>query len=432
MDYSKIIVAHPGRQHSFRVAEALERNGILYRYATTVYDKDTSLAMRIVKHVLRGNNLRRANNRKMVLVPDEKVIQFCEWEGLLLLLVQRFDHKRRLAVWMNDHISARFQKKLARYIIRNDVGVVISYDTNSSVLFDVLRKKAPSVIRIIDDAAPNRNYLCEIFKKLSEESGEFKKTYESFRYLSDSKYAERFGEESRKADLHIVPSSFSMQSLAYNGIERDRVILAPYGVNQTFFKPLEKDYSSSLKILYVGEIDQRKGVAQILQAAKRLHKEKIEFKLVGPIRENYSNLFIPYRPYVQFLGRKDFEELYELYGRSHIFVFPSMADSFGLVLLEALASGLPVIASRNCAGPDVVTEGYNGFLIDAGNTEQLVEKILWFYHHMDQLPQMQKNALDSVRGRSWSAYEQTLVSGLNEAIRNQIPIKRAQIDTKKK
>ena len=60
----KIIVAHPGRQHSFRVAKALKDTGLLYKYATTVYNKDSSLLMRFVKLFLGKNNYARAQRRK--------------------------------------------------------------------------------------------------------------------------------------------------------------------------------------------------------------------------------------------------------------------------------------------------------------------------------------------------------------------------------
>ena len=81
----KIIVAHPGKQHSFRVATALEKKGMLFKYATTVYDKKSSLLMRVVKMFLNKDNAQRANGRKCPFIPDEKVVQFCEFEGLLLL-----------------------------------------------------------------------------------------------------------------------------------------------------------------------------------------------------------------------------------------------------------------------------------------------------------------------------------------------------------
>jgi glycosyltransferase involved in cell wall biosynthesis len=417
VDYSKIIVAHPGRQHSFRVAEALEKNGMLFKYATTVYDSDKSFLMKLAKKFLHGDELNRANKRKMASVDDDKILQFYEFEGLILLLVRRIDKKRKFTMWLEKHISVGFQKSLAKYIIKNNVGVVISYDCNSSVLFDILQKKAPQVIKIIDDAHPNRNYLYKVYNENLKSSKEFVKTYEACGYLLDKNVADTFGDESKKADLHIVASEFSKQSVKFNGFSDNQIIVAPYGVNNVAFKPLEKKYDNGLKVLFVGEINQRKGIVQILDTAKELSHLNIEFNLVGLGKEYHEELYVPYEDYVNFRGRVSFEDLQMYYGTSHIFVFPSMGEGFGLVLLEALSAGLPIVTSKNCGGPDIITEGYNGFTIDAGNTQELKEKILWFYNHMELLPQMQENAIESIKNRSWDDYERTLVSQLKEKIK---------------
>ena len=412
----RIIVAHPGRQHSFRVATALQHYGMLAGYVTTVYDKDSSFLMKITKKLIHGDELRRAEKRKCPDVSDECVKQFCEFGGLFFLLLLRIDKKQGIRRKFNRILSIQFQKKLAKYIIMNHIKYVISYDTNSAVLFNILKEKAPDVIRIIDDAHPCRNYLYKVYNDKLESGGPFVKTYEACGYLLDKDNADSFGIEAKEADIHIVASSFSKQAAMFNGIPEDHIIVAPYGVDNKAFQPWEKDYHHGLKVLFVGEINQRKGIYQILEAAKELQPQGVEFNLIGTGKELAPELYSPYKQYVNFLGRVPFEKLQEMYGTSHIFVFPSMGEGFGLVIPEALSSGLPVIASTNCAGPDVIKDGYNGFVIDAGNTKQLIEKIRWFKEHMDLLPQMQENAIKSVKDMTWAAYEETLTTQLKEKI----------------
>lgn len=415
-DLCKIIVAHPGRQHSFRVATALQHYNLLEAYATTVYDKDSSILMRIGKIFLRGDLLRRAKKRKCPDVDDSQVIQFEELRGLLLLVLNRIDKKQIFKGRYNRYVSYKFQKKLAKYILKHNIKAVISYDSNSDVLFDILCKKAPDVVRIIDNAHPCRNYIYKIYNEKLEASGEFIKTYKSCRYLLDETYAEQFGAEAKKADIHIVASTFSQQASVYNGIDKEHIIVAPYGVDNVAFHSVEKDYRQGLKILFVGNITQRKGIYQILEASKQLSDLNIEFNLIGDGKELCPELYSPYEPYVNFLGRIPFEKMLEKYSINHVLVFPSMGDGFGLVILEALSSGLPVIASRNCSGPDIIKDGYNGFLIDAGDTAQLVDKIKWFYNHMEQLPQFQENAIQSAKEMTWENYEESLVRQLREKI----------------
>ena len=259
-------------------------------------------------------------------------------------------------------------------------------------------------------------FLKKIKNKKRKRGGGFIRLYKTRRYLVDKKCADSYGKEAQNADIHIVASTFSKQASMYNGIDEKHIIVAPYGVDKKTFHLMEKDYQSGLKILFVGELDQRKGIYQILEAAKQLSGLNIEFNLIGTGREVCPELYKPYEKYVNFLGRVSFDKIPEKYGINHIFIFPSMGDGFGLVILEALSSGLPVIASRNCLGPDIIQDGYNGFLVDAGETGQLVDKIKWFYEHMEQLPQFQENAIESVKQMTWENYEDNLVQQLCEKI----------------
>ena len=83
----KVIVAHPGKQHSYQLASALEMGGILHSYITTVYDDQKSMALKLVKMIVGEKNRKRENSRKTSLFPNEKVKTFCEWRGLLLLAI---------------------------------------------------------------------------------------------------------------------------------------------------------------------------------------------------------------------------------------------------------------------------------------------------------------------------------------------------------
>ncbi len=415
-DNIKILVAHPGRQHSFRVATALQHYAMLDKYVTTVYDKDSSFLMKITKRIIHGDELKRAEKRKCPDVTDDRVVQLCELCGLLVLASIRLDKSEKIYRMLSLRVSKLFQRKLAKYIIKNNIQYVISYDTNSNVLFDILKEKAPNVIRIIDNAHPCRNYLYKVYNDKLDSSGPFVKTYGACGYLLDKENADTFGVEAKKADIHIVASNFSKQAAMFNGIPEDHIIVAPYGVDNKAFHPWKKDYSHGLKVLFVGEINQRKGIYQILEAAKELQPEGVEFNLIGTGMELAPELYKPYEQCANFLGRVSFEKLQEMYGTSHIFVFPSMGEGFGLVIPEALSSGLPVIASKNCAGPDVIKDGYNGFVIEAGDAGQLVDRIRWFMNHMDQLPTMQENAIQSVKTMTWTAYEEKLTTQIKEKI----------------
>ena len=126
----KVLVAHPGRQHSFRVASALKKENLLFQYLTTVYYKDKLNWTHIVSFFLKGDSLNRAKKRRCIDLQDSDVTQFKEFLGVILLLIQRIDRKRYFTNRLNNYISKSFQIKVAKYAIKNNVDAIISYDTN--------------------------------------------------------------------------------------------------------------------------------------------------------------------------------------------------------------------------------------------------------------------------------------------------------------
>jgi len=417
----KVIVAHPGRQHSYRVATALKKAGMLEKYVTTVYNKDDSILMRLTKLFIKGDNLARASKRKCPSLKDEDVVQLCELQGLMLLLLGKIDKNKKLYVWYMGYVSRCFQRKLAKYIIRNNVEAVISYDTNSEILWNILKVKAPSVIRIMDHAHPSRNYLFHVYRNFMEPSGEFVKTFQACGYLTDKKKADSFGKEIRDSQYHIVASTFSLGGTVFNNIPKENVFKIPYGVNLNVFKPAEKS-DTMLKILFVGEVNQRKGIYEVLKAAKKLQSDDIEFNIVGRGREYYEDLYLPYNNCANFYGHVGFGQLISFYSTSHVFVFPTLGEGFGLVVPEALSAGLPVITTNNCVGSDLIEDGVNGFIIPPCDTEKLVDRILYLKEHRKELKVMSEEAILSVRNLTWENYEQNLIKAIQEIEKRNINV----------
>jgi len=413
----KIVLAHPGQQHSYRVAKALKEAGMLYKYATTVYDKENSLWMRITKLFLRGDNLKRAGRRHCAALEDSDVVQFCEAESLFLLLLIRLDKSNRLAKKYMQHISNKFQRKLAAYCIKNAVDMVISYDTNSEVLYSILQRKAPNIIRVMDNAHPNRHYLYYSYHEHWDCVGEFMRTLETCGYLTDLAIAECFGKEARMANYHIVASKYSEEALRFDGIPAQNIFRVPYGVDENKFREPNREYSTQrLNVLFMGEVNQRKGIRQLLEAARIINSLQIVFNVVGSGIDHCADLYEPYKQYVNILGYVSFEELLHQISTNHVFLFPTMGEGFGLVLLEAMAAGMPVITTANCGGGIIVEEGKNGFLVNVGDVDAIVERLQWCLNHPDELAAMSQNAIATAREYTWSKYEKGIVDSVNKML----------------
>ena len=413
----KVLVAHAYTQHSFRVVTALKKHDMLFKYVTSVYNKDNSFLYRLITIFLSKSNKNRALKKKCSAISDNEVITMCSLLGLIALLLIRIDMK----IWekYTHFFSKVFQKKLARYIIKHqsEIDMVISYDLHSYYLFEEIKRKAPQIICVMDNAHPCRYYLHKVYNDI--DSGPFYKTLglEANGYIVNKDVAKHWGEELLKAQYHIVASSFSKKAAMYGGVPEDNIYVVPYGANKSIFtKNPNKNYNGTLKVLFVGSIHQRKGIYNILEAAKILNEtgKKVEFNLVGVGYANYPELYDPYKKYVNFCGYVSLEELVDLYANSHLFVFPTLGEGYGLVLLEAMSAGLPILATPNCGAADIIIENYNGILLQPGITNDLVNKINSLDMNRDRLKLLSLNAETSTCSFTWERYESLLIDAIND------------------
>lgn len=115
----KVLVGHPGKQHSLKLAEAI-LNDSKYDliYATTVYDKKNSFFMRFVKAILSSKNKERANARKSELLEDSQVITFCSILGLFRIFLAHYDKSQKYLQKMTCYLGDVFGTKMAKYAIK--------------------------------------------------------------------------------------------------------------------------------------------------------------------------------------------------------------------------------------------------------------------------------------------------------------------------
>jgi len=116
-----------------------------------------------------------------------------------------------------------------------------------------------------------------------------------------------------------------------------------------------------MRVLFLGLINLRKGVARLLEAARILRDEPVEFWLVGPVEiANASTVAEAGR--VKWFGPATRKQAAEFYRRADVFLLPTLSDGFAITQLEAQAHGLPIIASKFCG--KVVENGLNGIILE--------------------------------------------------------------------
>jgi glycosyltransferase involved in cell wall biosynthesis len=230
-------------------------------------------------------------------------------------------------------------------------------------------------------------------------------------------YVARLEAEITEADQVHVLSSFAKKTFIEAGVPEKKLRILPLGVNTDLFYPEASEASNRFVVLYVGRIDLLKGVQYLLEAFQRLRLPNAELWLVGHTASEMKPLLERYTGEKnRYFGARSQSELRWYYNQASVVVFPTLLDSFGMVILEAMACAKPVIATTHSGAPDVFM-GAEGILIPPASVEALAETLEKAYKAPDQLREMGKAAYTQVRRcYSLQAYAKRVKDYLEEVL----------------
>jgi glycosyltransferase involved in cell wall biosynthesis len=203
----------------------------------------------------------------------------------------------------------------------------------------------------------------------------------------------RMEQEFAECDRIVVPSEVAKESFAEYGYGKKTVVL-PTGVDTEFFSPVpEVARPPIFRVCYVGRVEFAKGVGYLLQAWKRLRLPRAELVLVGEVKPQMAAILRDYADCgIRLAGVLPPVEVARCYRESSLFVLPSPIEGLAQVLLEAMASGLAVVATDRTGSNDCMTEGKEGRIVPARDVDALAEAILWCYQHHEETRAMGKAA----------------------------------------
>ena len=222
------------------------------------------------------------------------------------------------------------------------------------------------------------------------------------------------------ADRVFLPSGAARDSMVRCGLAKDKIFVNPYGVDLSAFRPGEKK-DEVFRVIQVGGINLGKGVLTLLKAFSQVRRPGAELWFVGGGLET-SGL----EPTIEAMRTKSvvFHQpvpqvrLREYYDQCSVFVLASVADGFAMVVLQAMACGLPVIVTENVGARDLIEDGVNGFVVPVGAPEVIAERLCALHDDPERCRAMGRAARLSVeKGYSWRDYGDRLVAFL----RTQVP-----------
>lgn len=273
------------------------------------------------------------------------------------------------------------------------------------------KSKNHNIIKILERGSSHiefqKNILLEEYKKFNLE------------FKFDQKLIDKELEEYQLADYICVPSEFSKKTFIEKGFSDDKIIKIPYGVNlKNFYAKEKKD--NIFRFIYVGTISIRKGIIYTLKAFEELNLSNAELLLVGPVDHDIKPFITEFKKNnkIKFLGHHKQNELVNFYNNSDVFVISSIEDGFAMVILQALACGLPIICSENSGGADLIKDGKSGFIVPIRDIEKLKNKMNYLYSNKKKLTMMREFIYKDKNNYSWEKYGEKVVSKYKSLCKN--------------
>ena len=410
-----ILLTHPfGNANVRAVLNALDGADRLAKFVTTLGWSHSSPFVQALPENLRAQMLRRAYD-----LPHYKIKTHPARE-IVRLLAEKFGPRwltRHETGWASiDRVWQRLDQVAADYLRRNHERLktrgVYAYEDCAECSFEIALQLG--LRRIYDLPIA---YWETAQRLLREEAQRYPQWEPTLGGTRDS--GEKLARKTRELDLAeivICPSAFVLDSLPDKTRLTKKCVVAPFGSpavveDRSYVTPATN--TGPIRFLFAGALTQRKGLADLFAAMKLVRSKEAELVVMGslvqPLRFYRSELaefiYEPPRAHAAVL---------RLMRSCDVLVLPSIVEGRALVQQEAMACGLPLIATRNAGGEDLIVEGKTGFLVPAGAPAAIAEKIEWFLENRGQLPAMSAAARAKAAELTWPAYGEKILHAIGD------------------
>lgn len=358
----RILLAHPGTQHATRLARELANRGLLGEFWTGLALAESGLPAWFATVWRRCGPIRGLSNRIARGVPGAALHCQPLNEVRALWRLRRGEEPLRVLHERNE----RFQLAIPEASLRAHTAV-IAFDTSAWQL----ARRAGSLARplFLDRTIAHPTALARLEADLHRRYPEWcPPSQPRPAWLTAAE-----DEEHRLARRIVVGGVFARDTLLAEGIPPERIVVNPYGVDWDRFAPSATPAGGRpLRFLFLGSHLARKGLPILLEAWRALGPRRgdAELWLAGPCGPRERAL-IPELPGLRLLGQVPHADVPGLLAQTDVLVLPSLFEGFGLVLLEALAAGLPFIATPHTGAADLPPGDQFGLMVPVGSAESL-------------------------------------------------------------
>jgi glycosyltransferase involved in cell wall biosynthesis len=381
----KVAISVMGRFHAFDLAAQLERRGHLAQLITSYPKSEVAkfgIPRQRVTSILRSELLRRGYGR----LPGP--------------LRARVD----LRGFLHRHYGRRAARRLRP-------GPDLFVGWSGSALPAIRRARELGMLTVVERGS---SHVLAVRELLLEEYGR----HGLVPQVTHPEVVEWELAEYEEADYVAVPSGFAKRTFLERGVPESRLLHLPLGVSLSQFAPAAEESDGVFRVMHCGRVDLRKGCHHLLEAFCELALPDAELWFVGdvaPEMERFRRRFASRA--VVFHGPVPQADLPRYYARASVFCLASVEDGFGMVIPQAMACGLPVVATTNTAAEDVIRDGVDGFIVTIRAPEALAAAIRVFHDDPERRAAMGRAARERVsKGFSWDDYGERVVASYRRAL----------------
>jgi glycosyltransferase involved in cell wall biosynthesis len=368
-----VVISCSTKFHAFSLAEQLERENLLTRLYTIYHQKQNSLVARF-------------NKRKD---PEEIKDQHIKTFPMLAPLV-----RLRKDPFVNNDLFDRLVSKHLR--THKDFKVFIGWSGMS--LHSLKQVKALKKTAVLERGSC---HISEQYDLLREEYKMLRMTFEG-----DHRVESKEKSEYETAEFITVPSTFAKKSFLSRGFSAEKIFVNNFGAG-SYFKPTGQK-NAKFTVLYLGAVTVQKGVVHLFRALQllKIPIDAFEVWFIGRISDEMKAQIAKYqKENWRFFGHVDHYALAGKISACSVMVQPSIQEGLSMVIPQAMSCGVPVIASTNTGGEDIIEDRKSGFIVPIRSPESIAERITLLFESPEALHEMQDKALKKiVNFGSWEDY----------------------------
>ncbi|MEM7015379.1 MAG: glycosyltransferase family 4 protein, partial [Verrucomicrobiota bacterium] len=371
------ICSQIGAREHYSIPRAIRQDGVLDRLVTDLWFSSPQRVL-LKRCGTLGRRLAARWHREL----NSANVSSFPFEGIRWATAARRKHGAQLYQFFAEQ-GEWFGKQTAKFIRKAPPdSLFFSYDTGFLEAGETAAERGiPTIVCQMDPGRVEIDLVREEAAAWPGWEGEYHQA------LPPDAFHERRENEWTVADRVMCNSEWTRTALIEQGLDAAKIVVVPLSFEspRTNWCRPEKPNDEPLEVLWLGSVILRKGIQYLLEACRQLLDENVRVTVVGSI--GITEKALKTAPSnVTFTGPKPRSEVVEVYRHADVFVLPTISDGFAITQLEAMAFGLPVIATPNCGA--VVSDGEDGFIVPARDSKSLAARIGEFANDRDLLRRM--------------------------------------------